>query len=53
MGEIAERRQLVGLEGHQVEDLARGLSDEHLYDRVEDRDSGAPPRPWEKKTART
>ena len=29
------------------------VSDEHLYDRVEDRDSGAPPRPWEKKTART
>ena len=26
-------------------------SDEHLYDRVEARDSGPPTRPWEKKTA--
>ena len=26
-------------------------SDEHLYDRVEDRDRGEPKRPWEEKTA--
>ncbi len=28
-------------------------ADEHLYDRVEDRDEPHHPRPWEKKTARS